>query len=386
MQPIRPSSTPEAPALSHTDVVRRLTRLACIGAALVAAALADGCTSPEAPPPPAEVRAHVLRLLPARVADRPGWATDVQVAFDALGLEPTTQNLCAALAVAEQESNYTVDPVVPGLGRIALAELDRRAAEHGIPAFLVHAALKFSSPDGHPYDVRLAAAQTEQELSRIYEDFIGSVPLGRRLLAGGNPVRTGGPMQVGIAFAEEFARRRDYPYPITTDIRHEVFTRRGGLYFGIAHLLAYDTSYPQPLYRFADYNAGFYASRNAAFQQAVAIAAGIHIPLDGDLVRYEGGLGATESALRTIAWQLQLGEAQIHRALRDGERADFEHSALYERVYALAEQHAHRRLPRAMLPRITLESPKITRHLTTAWFAQRVNQRYRRCLARGGVR
>jgi hypothetical protein len=365
---------------------RRFPFALLAGPALVATLVLGACTSPEAPPAPAEVRAHVLRLLPARVADRPDWATDVQVAFDALGVKPTTQNLCAALAVAEQESNYTVDPVVPGLGRIALAELDRRAAEHGIPAFLVHAALTFNSPDGHRYDERLAAARTEQELSRIYEDFIGSVPLGRRLLAGGNPVRTGGPMQVSIAFAEEFARRRDYPYPITEDIRHEVFTRRGGLYFGIAHLLAYDAPYTQPLYRFADYNAGFYASRNAAFQQAVALVAGIHIPLDGDLVRYEGGVGATEAALRTIGWQLQLGEAQIHRALRDGDHAEFERSALYERVYALAEQHAHRRLPRAMLPRITLESPKITRHLTTAWFAQRVNQRYRRCLARGGAR
>lgn len=362
---------------------RRVVRgIACIAGLLWLAA----CSSPEGPPPPAEVRAHVLRLLPARVADRPGWAADVQRAFDALQLPPSTQNLCAVLAVAEQESNYTVDPAVPGLGRIALAELDRRAAEHGIPAFVVHAALKLPSPDGRPYDKRLAAARTEQDLSRLYEEFVGSVPLGRRLLAGDNPVRTGGPMQVSIAFAQEFARRAKYPYPIDEDVRHEVFSRRGGLYFGIAHLLAYPASYPQPLYRFADYNAGFYASRNAAFQQAVAIASGIHIPLDGDLVRYDGGAGATAAALHTIAWQLQLGESQIDRALRDGERAGFEQSPLYERVYALAEQHAHRRLPRAVLPRITLESPKITRHLTTAWFAQRVNQRYRRCLARGGVR
>jgi hypothetical protein len=364
-------------------------RVACHGlrvAACIGLLWLAGCTSPEAPPPPAEVRAHVLRLLPARVADRPGWAADVQVAFDALELKPSTQNLCAVLAVAEQESNYTVDPVVPGLGRIALAELDRRASEHGVPAFLMHAALKFTSPDGHSYEERLAAARTEQDLSRIYEDFIGTVPLGRRLLAGGNPVRTGGPMQVSIAFAEEFSRRRDYPYPVTDDMRHEVFTRRGGLYFGIAHLLAYQASYTQPLYRFADYNAGFYASRNAAFQQAVAIASGIRIPLDGDLVRYAGGASATATALHSIAWQLQLGDSQIDRALRDGELADFERNPLYERVYTLAEQHAHRRLPRAMLPRITLESPKITRHLTTAWFAQRVNQRYRRCLARGGAR
>ena len=35
------------------------------------------------------------------------------------------------------------------------------------------------------------------------------------------------------------------------------------------------------------------------------------------------------------------------------------------------------------MPRIRLESPKITRKLTTEWFANRVNTRYRSCLARG---
>jgi hypothetical protein len=55
------------------------------------------------------------------------------------------------------------------------------------------------------------------------------VPLGRRLFAGYNPVRTGGPMQVSIDFAERHANEKPYPYVIRGTIRDEVFTRRGGL-------------------------------------------------------------------------------------------------------------------------------------------------------------
>jgi hypothetical protein len=135
------------------------------------------------------------------------------------------------------------------------------------------------------------------------------------------------------------------------------------------------------LYRFADYNAGWYASRNAAFQNAVSIASGIPLDYDGDLVRYAGGTGATERAVRTLARRLDLDAGDIHDALALGERPDFARTDLYRRVFDLAERAARKPLPRALLPRIRLESPKITRKLTTAWFARRVDDRYQRCLA-----
>jgi hypothetical protein len=342
-----------------------------------------GCATQQrvqAPPrSPAEVRAQLVRLLPKDTADRAGWATDIQSAFQLLDIPPSSENLCAALAVAAQESGFNADPEVPGLGRIARGEIDRRAAQHRIPKLLVSAALQLPSPGGGSYQQRLQSVRTERELSRLYEDFIGKVPLGQRLLGGANPVRTGGPMQVGIAFAEQHARAHPYPYATDASIRHEVFTRRGGLYFGIAHLLDYPNSYQRHLYRFADFNAGWYASRNAAFQAAVTAASGIPLALDGDLVVHGSDkVGATEAAVRSLGSQLDMGDAAIRRALEQGDRFEFEDSALYARAFALAERNG-RPLPRAVLPRITLESPKITRKLTTEWFATRVEQRYRRC-------
>jgi hypothetical protein len=354
--------------------------------ALAAVALVGGCAKQEVVRParqPAEVRAEILHNIPAQTLDREGWATDIYAAFASLQIETSVQHICAALAVAAQESSFNADPVVPGLAAIARAEIDRRAERHHIPHVLVQGALLLESSNGRSYGDRLGGVHSERELSLIYEDLIGSVPLGKQLFADANPVRTGGPMQVSIVFAEQHAKDHSYPYPIGNSIRDEVFTRRGGVYFGIAHLLGYPVSYDQMLFRFADYNAGFYASRNAAFQKAVSLTSAVPLALDGDLIRYDDSeTGATERAARTLARRIDLRDSDIHRALEQGESIDFEHTELYQRVFALADQTAHAPQPRAVLPRISLESPKITRKLTTEWFANRVEQRYRACLGK----
>ena len=355
--------------------------------ALSGVVLLGGCAKPEAvrpQRPPAEVRKQILRNIPASTADREGWATDIDAAFVALQIDTSVRNVCAALAVTAQESSFNADPVVPGLGRIAREEIDRRAEVHHIPQLLVKGALLVKSPDGRSYGDRLDSVRTERELSLIYEDLIGSVPLGRQLFADANPVHTGGPMQVSILFAEQHARDHRYPWPSGNSIRDEVFTRRGGLYFGIAHLLGYPVSYDRMLFRFADYNAGFYASRNAAFQKALSIASGVPLALDGDLIRYDDSEpGTTERAARDLGRRIGLSDSDIRHALEQGESIDFERSELYRRVFAQADQTAHAPQPRAVLPRIALESPKITRKLTTEWFATRVEKRYRTCLDKG---
>jgi hypothetical protein len=356
---------------------------------VVLGSLLAGCASPPArlSREPDQVYTQVSQLLPARADHRDAWASAITDAFFALKIDPTTSHLCAALAVAEQESGFAIDPPVSGLGKIARAEIDRRAAAHRIPPLMVSAALDISSTNGKTYAARIASARTERELSEVYEDLIDRVPLGQRLFGDANPVKTGGPMQVSIAFAEQYSRNHPYPYPMLPGepIRHEVFTLRGSVYFGIAHLLGYAVSYDRMIYRFADFNAGFYASRNAAFQNAVSIAAGQPLALDGDLINFDGDVGKTEKAVRSLRRDIDLGDSQISDALKLGESLEFEKTPLYERVYALAEKKRHATLPRAMIPQIDLSSPKITRKLTTQWYADRVEARYRTCLSHVGA-
>ncbi|MCG8710417.1 DUF1615 domain-containing protein [Brenneria sp. 4F2] len=346
--------------------------------------LLAGCVSKTPPTPearPADVRAQLLKLLPANVSDRQGWATDIAAAFSAQGLEPSNENLCSVLAVTEQESTFNADPQVPGLSKIAWQEIERRAEKVHVPAFLVRTALLIKSPDGKSYSERLDKVRSEKALSAIFDDFIDMVPMGQKLFGRLNPVHTGGPMQVSIAFAE--ANAKGYPYAVDGTVRREVFSRRGGMYFGIMHLLGYPADYSRAIYRFADFNAGWYASRNAAFQQAVSRLSGITLALDGDLIDYATDKpSATELAVRSLAKRLDMSDSAIRRALAQGDTPAFDKSGLYERVYALADRAAGGKAPREVLPGIQLESPKITRKLTTAWFAKRVDERRQRCLTR----
>lgn len=333
-----------------------------------------------------ESRALLQHLLPAGIQDRADWAQDILTAFQWLRIPAEAENLCATLAIIEQESSFQADPVVAGLDRIVWKEIEARRERLHLPKLLVDAALAKNSPDGRSYKARIDALRTERQMNALFEDMIAEIPFGRELLGGYNPVRTGGPMQVSVRFAEEHQRERGYPYPTRASVRSEVFTRRGGLYYGIAILLDYPAPYTRPIYRFADFNAGRFSSRNAAFQNAVARLARQELVLDGDLLRYTNGqpsdeTSSTQQTLYALAPRLGLSRAELNRDLRLEKTAAFAQSPLYQRVFTQADGLGPS-LPRELLPRIDLHSPKIQRKLTTAWFAERVDGRYQRCLER----
>ncbi|WP_245715626.1 DUF1615 family protein [Propionivibrio dicarboxylicus] len=335
-----------------------------------------------------EARALAGRLLPDGITDRDGWASDIVDAIDALNLPANSQYLCATMAVIGQESGFQADPIVTGLPAIALAEIDRLRDKFHIPRVFVDKALDLRSPNGRSYRARIDAARTEKELSDAYEDFFRhlQLPILGNVSDPYNPIRTLGPMQVSIAFINEHSSRFKDKIPDGMHIRAFGFSRRGGVLFGTMHLLDYAAPYDLPIYRFADYNAGRYASRNAAFQNAIARLSNTTLSLDGILLTEESAgayTGETLRAAQSLTTLLRLTADQIANALKLHRSVQLESTELYRRVFKLADERAEAPLPRALLPNIKLSGPKIQRkNLSTSWFAQRVDTRYRACLAR----
>ena len=353
---------------------------------------ADGKTATAWPTslPEAEVKKRIVRLIPGHAKDRQGWADDLYTAYKTLEVPHATQTYCASIAIIEQESSFQADPTVPGLPTIVRRELEARAGRYGVPSLIVTAALSKTSPDGKSYNDRIDALKTEKQLNTLFEDMTGELPFGRQFFANQNPVHTGGPMQVSIDFATQHLKERSYPYPVEKKLRNEVFTRRGGVYFGSAILLDYEVPYDAIVYRFADFNAGRYSSRNAAFQLALGKLTGKPLAPDGDLMRYENGQPASvpssvEEAAIGIAAKLDMSRPQIRRDLLQEKSTTFGRSPLYNRVFELAEKGG-KPLARQALPQIDLKSPKISRKLTTEWFARKVEGRYRACVGRGSFK
>jgi hypothetical protein len=84
-------------------------------------------------------------------------------------------------------------------------------------------------------------------------------------------------------------------------------------------------------------------------------------------------------ALLAVATRLHLSEREIHSALEEERTKDFERTQLYRAVFDLADRTRRAPVPRAIVPQIDLHGPKISRKLTTAWYAERVNGRFERC-------
>lgn len=349
----------------------------------------------------AEVRALASRIVPAG-KDAAGWAADIRDALVGNDIQPSRSNVCSVMAVIGQESTFTANPEVAGLGRMAEQQIKAKLAAlpvlPGAAALGVEVFLATRPTPEKSYLAMIRAAKTERDLDLVYRNltfFLFREYASTRLLNAGavahridaaNPVSTLGSMQVSAAFTiseVETAKDRRLGLGAIWKLRDELYTRKGGVSYGTRMLLGYRAAYPSRLYVFADYNAGRYASRNAAFQHMVATLSKRDLALDGDLMLYDGSkprpeASATEKALRSLT----LADKESLRAdlLREKDFA-FRDTDTYRRVSAAYTARTGRKAPYAMLPQIRLESPKIRSHMTTEIFARAVMRRYDRCMS-----
>lgn len=360
------------------------------------------CAGLEAPEDPGLGVEAIAKLVREDVAERQPWASAVRAALIAARRVPDEDHVCQVLAVIEQESGYEPDPAVPGLAKIALSELEAEAKDK--LGFLGPTALSLLidvTPEGEAqsFRQRLETVRTERDLDRLFRDLqafhAARAPkiaaalelLAPRLRERLNPISTAGSMQVSVSFA--LARAGELE---PEAVRERLYTLEGGVTYGTLRLFVHEADYERPLYRFADYNAGLYASRNAMFQKMLRDLVGGDLTPDGDLLIWSERGRPTrqdgQSMRALLSWRgsaaPDLEEARLRREVRLEKERAFEETETWRRVRESWARKTGQPPAYAALPEVALDSPKLRKDRTTAWFAQNVQRRYEDCRRRDG--
>ena len=343
---------------------------------------------------------QIARLMPPRGQDRASWSRDIVAVSDELNITRNPSNMCSIIAIVDQESNFKANPQVAGLGEKAAQEIQARLQEKfgAKMAGYFETMLQNKPTPEDNYLSRIRRVKTEKDLDLIYREMFdyysahyhvslltGAAKLvGQNIAEHFNPITTLGSMQVQIRYAADHKRK----IMDINQLRDELYTQFGGLYYGIHRLMVYQPQYDKPLYRFADYNSGMYSSRNAAFQKMLNQLTASKLTLDGDLLFYtkDGDVklehSSTEDVL--IGYFSKDPTAPTARAIRNdlkGEKSEsFEKSATYQYVVKHYQAKTNKSAPYAIMPQVVISGPKLRRDYDTNWYATRVNGRYMQCM------
>ena len=353
---------------------------------------------------------QIKQLLPPRINERSAWAKDIFDITEQLDIPQTKENICSIVAVADQESNFVADPQVAGLGEKAVKEVEDRLDEKfkdklgdaigGTLAGYFQEVLKNQPSPDNNYLSQMRRVKTERQLDELYREIFSymskhyhvSALTGAAKLVGQdfaeklNPVTTLGSMQVHIGYAKEHKRQSGN----IAALRSDLYSRYGGLYYGIHRLMMYPADYNKAIYRFADYNSGMYSSRNAAFQSMLNALTNTKLDLDGDLLLYtkDGSIRSTisqsERELISVfaANNILVTPRQIRTDLKKEKTKSFEDTATYRAVAKLYKEKTGKEPIYAIMPEVVISGPKLSRDYNTNWFATRVNGRYQSCMQR----
>lgn len=351
---------------------------------------------------------QIKKVIPTRVNDRQSWAQDIFDIMQELKIPKTKQNVCSIVAVVDQESNFVADPTVPGLGAKAVEEINTRLKEKfeaklgetigGTVAGYFEDVLKNQPSPEDNYMSQMRRVKTERELDLLYREIFDymskhyhvSALTGAAKLVGQdigekmNPITTLGSMQVHINYAKEHKRQSGN----IAELRNDLYTQYGGLYYGIHRLMEYPADYDKAFYRFADYNSGMYSSRNAAFQTMLNALTETEISLDGDLLLYSknGDIKPTQSQTEKVLItvfaknNILVTPRQIRSDLKKEKEQSFENTQTYIAVQKLYQSKTNKEPIYAVMPQVVISGPKLSRDYNTNWFASRVNGRYETCM------
>lgn len=344
---------------------------------------------------------QIAKLIPSRVKNSSAWASDIADILKKLDIDRSKENVCSVIAIVDQESNFVADPVVTGLGEKSLKELNSRLEDKlgKDLAPLFQNMLQNEPSKTNSFAKQIRQVRTERELDELYrhifshftEKYYASTITNVSKMVGGdisemlNPITTLGSMQVHIDYAKQHRRSS----MSNEDLRRDLYSQYGGLYYGIHRLMLYSADYPEPLYRFADYNSGMYSSRNAGFQKMLSVLSKKpKLPLDGDLLLYEKG-GSVRSARSQTeetlikffqSQQIALTERQIRADLKKEKTRNFEETETYKTIGKLYKLKTGKEPLYAIMPKVVISGPKLSQNYNTKWFADRVNARYQTCM------
>lgn len=384
--------------------MQKLYRVGVLTAMIVGLTACD-LSNKTAEQAPTLTNKQIASLIPTRVKNTQSWAADIAQIFDQLKISKTTKNICTAIAVIDQESNFAADPAVANLGNAALQAIDEKLEDKlGKNLASVFRTMLETRPDkNNNFIKQIKAVKTEKQLDELYQKIfdyfsttykVNSLAQITKLSGQGideriNPITTLGSMQVHIDYARSHRRIN----MSDRELRQDLYTQYGGLYYGIHRLMLYQADYDQPIYRFADYNSGMYSSRNAAFQQRISTLTGEKLDIDGDLLLYKDGdpiirKSQTEKVLVGLLAKADkpLNERQIRSDLKKEKSKSFEETATYRTINEMFTKKTGRKPSYAIMPKVVISGPKLSQDYNTNWFATRVDKRYQTCMTTAKAR
>jgi hypothetical protein len=325
-------------------------------------------------------------------ASRPGtpspdvWARAIKESLEELGQPVDKEHVSAVCAVISQVSAFSISPKNSRMASILRKKI-KDSESNEMLRLLIETRLDQTASNGNTFRENIDSIGSELDFEKWYDEFTSASITKPILLVlnkdASDLITTAGSMQVSVKFAEEYPKK-----PRNAgggSVRDMLYTCKGGVFYGTAYLLDYKRNYDDWKYVFADFNAGHYTSRNAGFQKMLGRLTHRMVDTDGDLLNYETGAPSPSVTYVTFIDFLkekgvEFDENKVMKDFQQEKSYDFEESWSYK---TLAEMYQKRygRPIYAVLPDIPINSPKfVSKNLSTKWFANRVKERFNRCM------